>query len=193
MKGVNFEWFMRAHALAHAPRYSMRRVIKTESVAEHSYFVCLALMLLHEQYDFDLGKALAMAVAHDVPEIEISDVNHNVKREHPELAKKIKEAEYVCAYNLPESVGDAYREYEVTMKDSNEALMVKYADTLQVLQYAKSEQLLGNATMLQVEEECVERLKDIENSLRERKDLRLLRTRPGDRGDNTELPRGMLF
>lgn len=141
-----FAWYVESYSLEFTKRYSMKRIVHPESVASHSYFVCLGLMLLHDEWCFDLGKALAMAVAHDVPEMSISDVNHHVKQRHPTLAAALKECEQDYAATLPKTIRLAYFEH---LGSSREADFVRLADALQCWQYALTEQALGNVQQME--------------------------------------------
>ena len=62
-----------------------RGVPQAENVAAHSYGVALAALALIELIDepIDVGKALSMAVLHDLPESLTSDIPSPVKRFFP--------------------------------------------------------------------------------------------------------------
>lgn len=152
--GDNWSLYKDSYSLEFTKRYSMRLVNHQESVASHSYFVCLALMLLIEDYNFNLGDALQMAVAHDLPEIAISDVNHQVKRQFPAIAKELKLAEEAFAESLPLTLRAAYAAH---LTDCREAMFVAYADTLQVVQYAMIEVRMGNVCMQEVVDQALAR------------------------------------
>ena len=134
-------YFDATYALAHIDRYSMEPVIKHETVAEHSYFVALCVVLLHDIYYFDLPLALLAAICHDVPEMEISDVNHVVKKRYPEIAQAIKSAETDIISRMPPTLKTGAELYN-TM--STEAQIVHLADAMQCMQYSQCEMKLGN-------------------------------------------------
>lgn len=159
----HWELFREAYSLEYTKRYSMKPVVGPESVAAHSYFVCLALMLLSSEYDFDLGVALEMAVVHDVPEMAISDVNYIVKQRYPDIAHEIKLAEREFAASLPEVLRQPYF---AQCEGSIEANFVHYADTLQVLQYAQIEVKMGNEFMEEVVEAAQARCEEWEEKLK---------------------------
>ena len=100
MNEANEKFFMESYTLEHTKRYSMKPVILQESVATHSYFVALAVMLLRADYRFDLDKALKIALCQDLPEMYISDDNHLVKKQFPNVAKALKEAEKQIADDM---------------------------------------------------------------------------------------------
>ena len=131
-----------AYSLAHIHRYSMKPVIKSESVAEHSYFVALGVVVLNGVYYFDLPLAMLMAICHDVPEMEISDVNHVVKKNYPAFADAIKLVEGEIIETLPSTIQQGARLYT---EDSIEATIVHLADAMQCAQCAQSEMRLGNS------------------------------------------------
>ncbi len=135
------EFYDEAYSLAHIIRYSMKPVLRQESVAEHSYFVALGVILLHEVYHFDLSLALLSAVAHDIPEMEISDVNHLVKKRFPSLASAIKDAELSIIETLPATLRTGANIYE---NGSTEAKIVHLADAMQCMQYSSNEMKMGN-------------------------------------------------
>lgn len=160
---MNKEFFQAAYTLEYTKRYSMSPVINYESVASHSYFVALAVLLLSETYNFDVAKAIKIAIVHDVPEIEISDVNHLVKKKYPKLAVTIKEVEDEVIKKMPKIVEEHYLEYS---KSTVEAMIVHLADAMQCSQYAKSEMALGNkGYMDQVLQNSEHRALEIEKQL----------------------------
>lgn len=159
------EFYLKTYTLEYTKRFSMKQTIHKESVATHSYFVCLGVMLLHEDYSFNLGLALEMAVAHDVPEMGISDVNHKVKVNHPELAAAVRQVEEKFALSLPESI---QRSYFLHLDDSKvESKIVKYADAWQCWQYAMNEWSLGNTHMGEVIVSTEKRMNEIAIELKE--------------------------
>tara|TARA_R110002167_G_scaffold185793_2_gene386575 strand:+ start:5386 stop:5889 length:504 start_codon:yes stop_codon:yes gene_type:complete len=164
---MNKEFFQAAYTLEYTKRYSMSPVINYESVASHSYFVALAVLLLSETYNFDVAKSIKIAIVHDVPEIEISDVNHLVKKNYPKLAGAIKEVEDEVIKKMPRVVEEHYLEYS---KSTVEAMIVHLADAMQCSQYAKSEMALGNkGYMDQVLQNSERRVSEITEKLKEYK------------------------
>ena len=123
-------------------RYNNKFKIINESVAEHSFFVAVLVLKMHDDYKFDLGKALKMALVHDIPELHLSDVTHDVKRNFPKLAKEVLSAEYsIMTHKYPNWLS-AFMEFE--SEETPEALIVKMADNLSCVQYATAEMALGN-------------------------------------------------
>lgn len=134
-------FFMNSYTLQHTKRYSMKPVLHPESVATHSYFVALAVLLLRDVWMFDTNTAIKIALCHDLAEMEISDVNHYVKKRHPEVAQALKKAEDTIIKSFPESIQPYCHMYD---HESPESLVVHYADALQCYQYASNEMNLGN-------------------------------------------------
>jgi putative hydrolase of HD superfamily len=69
--------------------WGQRGVPDAESVADHSFGVAFTILVLAPQLDepIDLGKALALAVLHDLPEALTSDIPSPAWRLMPENAK----------------------------------------------------------------------------------------------------------
>lgn len=154
------------YSLRDLKRYNNTPRIKEESVAEHTAFVALIVLNLEDKYRFDVDKAIKMALVHDLSEIYITDIPHNVKHRFPKMQKEIKKAELdVFENNFPNYV-EYYKELE--LGKSIEAKIVYYADVLSCKQYSESEVKLGNTGyMIKVLEESKERLKEIEKELKE--------------------------
>lgn len=163
MNKGDFAFFMQSYTLEHTKRYSMKPVIHQESVATHSFFVALGVMMLSADYKFDVNKAVKIAICHDLAEMEISDVNHLVKKNFPIVAKALKLAEQEIVQGFP----DALREFcDLYHEDTPEALAVHYADALQCLQYSANEIGLGNGGyMVDVHENSLKRLSKLEEKL----------------------------
>ena len=123
-------------------RYNNKFKIISESVAEHSYFVAVLTLKLHDDYKFNLEKALKMSLIHDIPELHLSDVTHDVKRNFPKLAEEVVKAEYVIMKERYPQWYNTFKHFED--QDSPEALAVKMADNLSCVQYATAEMELGN-------------------------------------------------
>ena len=153
-----------SYALAHITRYSMKPVIRHESVAEHSFFVALGVMALTEVYGFDLPLALMMAVCHDVAEMEISDVNHMVKKKYPDLALAIKNVETSIVETLPTTIKSCANMYT---GNSTEAKIVHLADAMQCMQYSQNEMKMGNTGyMKEVYTNSSDRVNELHNELK---------------------------
>ncbi len=137
------------YRLKYITRYSNAARVNDEDVAQHSFYVsCLCIGLVEEFPEADLGKMLMMATVHDWPEAVIDDIAHSTKRDYPDVAKALKVAELEVIKKYPQSVQDAYADYEAG--ESLEAKLVKLADIQQCLMYLNTEMELGNTTVYQM-------------------------------------------
>lgn len=133
---------MEIYKLKNLVRYNNKFRIKDESVAEHTAIVALNVLILKQKYNFNLEKALTMALIHDIPEIYLTDVTHDVKQNFPDLAKILAESEKeVMKLHFPQYV-DAFIEFE--KGESLEAMIVLLADIDSVVLYSSTEIKLGN-------------------------------------------------
>lgn len=124
-------------------RYNCRKHLKDESVAEHSFYVALmSLMICEEKKITDkeiIRKVLIKSLLHDMPEIELNDITHNVK-ERLNLRKHLKE--YEDQYYVEKFPG-----YANLMSDDSDNIVnriVLFADALSVKQFCLNELELGN-------------------------------------------------
>jgi len=147
-------------------RYNNTMRIKSESVAEHSAFVTLIVLKLYEEYTFDLQKALIMAITHDVPEVLITDVPHNVKRRFPKVKEAVKNEEVAIFDSIFPQYTKLFKDLE---EDTTvEAKIVVLADILSCVQYSTSEVKLGNTGyMSKVLQESEDRAKILTDELKE--------------------------
>jgi 5'-deoxynucleotidase YfbR-like HD superfamily hydrolase len=142
----------------------MKPVVHQESVATHSYFVALGVLMMAPYYTFDVNEAIKIAICHDLAEMEISDVNHLVKKTYPMVAEALKEAEKQIVQGFPDQVKQHCSLYH---EDTPEALIVHYADALQCMQYSLNEIQMGNTGyMVDVYENSSKRLSKLEEKLK---------------------------
>jgi 5'-deoxynucleotidase YfbR-like HD superfamily hydrolase len=155
-------------------RWHARQVQRKESLAEHHYFVLhdsLVILdaLRHHKILEKLGleepdelKILLMAHFHDAPEFESGDVSGAAKRDFPDLARAVRKVERKIAdslifRDLPDDIAERYRGYVRQMVHQEyrtlEQQIVKYADKLEALLYAKTEVDIGNTLMVPVVEQ----------------------------------------
>ena len=152
------------YSLKYIERYNNLPRIKSESVAEHSYFVALITARLANKYKFNIGEALLTAVIHDIFEIYISDIPRNVKDKFPKIKPILNKIEE----NI---IIQKYPEYKKLIENFNkqltpEGMIVKLADNLSVLQYANTEIGLGNNVyMPKVKAETLVEIAKIEKKL----------------------------
>ena len=121
-------------------RYNTLNRIKDESVAEHMYFTAIISMQICHQFNIPEFESVAIkaALMHDIPELWLSDVPHDVKENIPTLKEIIeKEEAFILAkefcYQLPDTQ---------ILKT-----ILKLADIKSVMQYVNSERQLGNHSL----------------------------------------------
>jgi 5'-deoxynucleotidase YfbR-like HD superfamily hydrolase len=102
-------------------------------------------MQLYLEYDFDLEKALIMALSHDIPETEIDDISHATKSKFPAVAAALKDAEVCVVNKYPNFMKEAIEDF--VKGKSVEAIIVQIADADQCTQYTEYEiKHLGNTS-----------------------------------------------
>ena len=147
-------------------RYNTRHRIKDESVAEHLAFVTLIVLDLHRYYKFNLQRAMVMAITHDLPELEVSDVPYTIKRNHPGIGKAIKEAEVKVWVDKFPDWSDI--NFELMEGHTIESIMVEFADAISCYQYATNEMAIGNKSMLDIHTTSYNRCREFEPQIRGR-------------------------
>jgi len=153
------------HRLGILERFNTRPRIKKETVAEHSYFVTLITSLLcdaiilNTHYVPNKYLALKMALIHDLPESEFSDIPHDSKQKIPGLKDSLLELEM----NFFKSEESKFCYKKLSDNNSLESAIVNYADILAVKYYAEQEISLGNTNFISILEETEKRLMVIEN------------------------------
>ena len=109
---------------------------RQESVAEHSWRICLMTLLLSPKLDnkIDVQKAIKMAIVHDLNEAFVGDVPAFLIEQNKK--RNIKEGENILKlkkkYNSPsmDEICSLWQEYEAS--ETNEAKFVKALDKLEV-------------------------------------------------------------
>ena len=161
------DFYSQLYNLSYITRYSTVPRVKDESVAEHSFYVASIVVKLYDEYVFDVGTAVTMAVIHDWTESWVDDVTVATKKKFPLIAEAVRLAEKETVLNefTPYS-SDLW--LRLSYGTSVEAMIVHYADVLQCIQYAKHEVKLGNnGYMLKVLDMSTERAKLLEEKLNE--------------------------
>ena len=132
--------------LADMKRYNNRIKIKSESIAEHSFFVAYNILKIgyeHKLPNNIINEAIAMAIVHDYPEAFTSDIPHDCKQSSPELKDILTTIELKF---LREQMPELVERYIKLKENSLAALLVDLGDAISVLQYANREIELGNRT-----------------------------------------------
>lgn len=158
-----FGYAEQVHPLSVLTRYNTRMRIKNESVATHSFFTALFVMKLHADYNFDLARALQMALIHDLGEIYTSDIPHDIKNSLPALKAQLAVAEHTAWKKyFPEHYA-LFK--EVDDQRTIEGYIVMTADVISVLQYVNAEEQLGNGTMDDIRKNAEARLQQLNKRL----------------------------
>jgi 5'-deoxynucleotidase YfbR-like HD superfamily hydrolase len=154
------------YALKALTRYNNKFKLINESVAEHSFFVAILILKLYEVYNFDLEKALSMGLIHDVPELHLSDITYDVKRNFPKLRDSILDAEKSIIDKRYPEWRHLFNELVVNV-ESVESMIVVLADVMSCIQYASTEIDLGNSGyMKNVLKESKKRMRELEKKLK---------------------------
>ncbi len=131
--------------------WQLRGVDDPESVAGHTWGVAYLVLALGDRFDtelggVDLGRALRLAVVHDVAEAETGDVatRADTTADNPDPTEKVaaeREAIADLTAPLPARVRDAFEEYAA--RETPAAIVVKECDLLdtcvQALVYERNE------------------------------------------------------
>lgn len=151
------DYMINIDKLRNLVRYQNAPRVSEETVAEHSFFVAAYVLKLHNYYNFDLKKALSIAILHDYAEVFISDIPHPIKKQFPVIEDCLKEAENKI---IKEHISDDFSNWLSEFNNINtaEGCIVSLADILSVISYSKYEIELGNSKyMKDVLEKAIKR------------------------------------
>jgi len=129
--------FRKIHPLDRVQRagYVLRGVTEPESVAAHSHFVALLTLLFVQRFpqQFDAGKALGIALIHDLPEAVLMDIPMPVSEQYLKAAKN--QAEISLMDYLFTGLPAVYKTYqeELTARSTPEAKLVAGLDKAQLM------------------------------------------------------------
>jgi putative hydrolase of HD superfamily len=114
--------------------FVLRGVADPESVTEHSWHVLFLVWALGAEIEgIDVGRAVEIALLHDIAEVRIGDLPRTSSHYFPDGAKKSAEAAAMADVlaPLPERARLLYDEYQ--QGASPEARLVKACDKLQLM------------------------------------------------------------
>lgn len=114
--------------------WMLRGVAEPESVSEHNFHLALLVWALGAEVEgLDVGRALELALVHDLAESRLGDLPRTAGRYLPEGAKHLGEAEAIAELMGPIGTRAAglYEEYRAG--DSREARFVAACDKLQLM------------------------------------------------------------
>lgn len=138
------DYLQNVNNMRNLTRYQAAPRVSSESVAEHSFFVAAYVLKLHDFYEFNLEKALRMALLHDFNEVFISDVPFPIKTKYKGLNKELDKAEYeINTEHISRDFADEMKEFNDM--SSPEGIIVELGDVLSVVSYSKHEIGLGNS------------------------------------------------
>lgn len=128
-------------------RYNNRMKNHTQTVAAHSYYVTYTMMRLLELIDLPIDikyKLMSYCLVHDIAEVHVGDMPHDVKAAHPILKNLLEEFEeefYIHAglSGINNIIKDDYQKIKYNL--------FKLCDLLDVVSYSKEELYLGNLTL----------------------------------------------
>ncbi len=128
--------FLELQRLDRIPRagYALRGVSDPESVTEHSWHVLFLVWTLGPRIEgLDVGRAVEIALVHDLAEVRIGDMPMTCSRYYPAGAKNAAEEAAMADIlaPLPERALRLYEEYQ--RGESPEARLVKACDKLQLM------------------------------------------------------------
>jgi len=141
----------RLHALERVPRagFLLRGVAEPESVAAHSHALALLVELVCEALpdSFDSGRAVAMALLHDVQEVATMDIPMPAgDAAFKEARARAEEAIFDSLFaGLPGRARELYREY--ARGETPEARLVKGLDKVQMMIRISSYQREGRGSL----------------------------------------------
>ena len=171
-----FEHFEKAYKLNQMNRFSTEYHVHDESVSSHSFYVTLFVMYLSNYYNFDVDKAMKMAMIHDLPESFISDFPFHIKQENPEIQPFFDQldSKYIDFYDKNFFPGSRALIDEYNNKETLESLVVYLCDMLSSCLFCITEVTLGNnyfAKKAKIKyDECVKRIRDIEIKIEQMED-----------------------
>jgi len=157
-------------------RYSTVRVLKPQSVMQHSGSVTLITMVLSDYFNSigiknDPERALRLAIMHDADETVSGDLPYAAKyleKGSEDLRRALHKLNQSTMRNLlrllnnkplAKKYGSMYKETKALR--SIESKIVKIADSMDVILYIRHEQSLGNSTLKRDEQNANQRLNDM--------------------------------
>lgn len=159
-------------------RWHSTLTLKTESDAEHQFFVAetaslICQLLLH--YGIAVPNeldAVTMARMHDKAETEVGDITGKAKWQFPELATAARQAEIAAVLHhmfegLPQPVAKHYQNLMCRallpskVETDLEAQIVLYCDRLAAYAFACQEMHLGNSGVKRLVDACYQELQEL--------------------------------
>ena len=134
------KFFAFINRMKYIKRWSLMRSIREENIMEHSHQVAViahALAIIkNKKFDgtVDVNKVVMLAQYHEVGEVITGDLPTPIKYFNPEIKSAYKDLEKNACEKilnmLPEDLREEYNQYIIPNTDTQEYLIVKYADRL---------------------------------------------------------------
>ena len=142
------------HGMASVRRYSQTKLVNDESVLEHTGFVgvvsyFIALHLMNQGEEINLGVLFAKAMAHDMEEVVVGDIPRPTKYHNERVKSALREVEKEAMDQIMDriDVGNIYVDW-ITSKEGIEGEIVATADLIAVVYKAWQEiHIFGNKSM----------------------------------------------
>lgn len=155
------------YKLSNIVRYSQQHKIKSETVAEHSFYVMWFVNRLCTKHDIcDKIKQMALesALLHDIPEVITNDITYDVKQMIPEVSGLLQPYEEATISEHSKVAHKVLFNPE-TVEEVVAKKLVKHADILSVLQYCQNEEWLGNKNFTELRKATEKRVEQSRNDL----------------------------
>jgi 5'-deoxynucleotidase len=134
------KFFAFINRMKYIKRWALMRSIREENIMEHSHQVAViahALALIKNKMfngTVDVNKVVMLAQYHEVGEVITGDLPTPIKYFNPEIKSAYKDLEKNACEKilnmLPEDLREEYNQYIIPNTDTQEYLIVKYADRL---------------------------------------------------------------
>lgn len=128
--------------LSFVPRWGVLRRVRSQSVAEHSYYVALYAGHVADLvgWNGDRGALLRSALVHDLPEASTGDMPGPAKRAMMDPERSVSVERHYMQTRFPDDFGA----WLGTKGDPEIRLLVKVADLLDEIMFLQTECQLGN-------------------------------------------------
>jgi len=145
--------------LNHVHQFQTQPILKSVSVAQHSYWVALYALVLHDQLFqmTDRETVLALALVHDLEEVVSGDINTVFKHRDPDMLQSLQVnagqalRELLYHDHVEEPLVGWYDLWEDSANEGEgywkEHLVVKLADLMAATQTLITEIKLGNSNL----------------------------------------------
>ncbi len=171
MSVQNNNFFALTSRMKYINRWGLMRNTRKENIAEHSLEVAIIAHLLCEIKNkrlggnIDSGKAVMIALYHDVPEIITGDLPTPIKYYSPVISEAYKDVEKAATEKLLLGIpGDLRESYREIFDDSDPQIrvIVKAADKLSALIKCIEERQTGNSDFIIAERQTLDAIRKMQ-------------------------------